>query len=272
MFEKDSWLFGPSAGESVGTLSGLLKGRRHLMKKIHHPGIIQKRILAITVSCLLGICVIISSVSFYIFQNYLQRSLIQSTETNLQLLSDSIDGSISYIYQMIRFCQTNSNIGTYIANNPNPGAALSVATYDRLVEEFNSNPANGYMTRLAIVTDEHFLQIVGVAHSSTKDLAEEIPKLSFFETLLEDTGINLSTGFIKDPFYRNGKDILPIIRPITYPFSSKRGGYLFLEISAELFTSAFKRYAIAEDSYVYLTVGEHQYLYENGCLTETEAS
>lgn len=242
------------------------------MKNIHHPGIIQKRILVITVSCLLGICIIISSVSFYIFQNYLQRSLIQSTETNLQLLSDSIDGNISYINQMVRFCQTNSNIGTYIANNPNPGAALSVATYDRLAEEFNSNPANSYMTRLAVVTDEHFLQIVAAVHSSTMDLAEEIPKLSFFETLLEDPGLNLSTGFIKDPFYRNGKDILPIIRPITYPFSSKRGGYLFLEISADLFTSAFNRYAIAADSYVYLTVGEHQYLYENGCLTETEAS
>ena len=242
------------------------------MKSIQHPGIIQKRILAITVSCLLGICVIISLVSFYIFQNYLQRSLIQSAETNLQLLSDNIDSNISYIYQMIRFCQTNSNISTYIANNPNPGAALSVATYDRLAEEFNSNPANSYITRLAVVTDEHFLQIVAAVYSSTMDLAEEIPKLSFFETLLEEPGYNLSTGFVKDPFYRNGKDILPVIRPITYPFSSKRGGYLFLEISADLFTSAFERYTTAEDSYVYLTIGEHQYLYGDGCLTEVESS
>lgn len=242
------------------------------MKKIHRLGIIQKRILAITLSCLLGICIIITSVSFYIFQNYLQRSLIQSSETNLQLLSDNIDNSISYIYQIIRFCQTNTNIATYIANNSDSGATLSVATYDRLVEHFNSNPASSYMTRLAVVTDEHFLQIVPSVYSSTMDLAEEIPQLPFFETLLEDPGVNLSTGFIKDPFYRNGKDILPIIRPITYPFSSERGGYLFLEISADLFTTAFERYTITEDSYVYLTIGEHQYLYEDGCLNEIESS
>lgn len=242
------------------------------MKKIHYPGSIQKRILVVTISCLLGICLIISSVSFYVFQNYLRRSLIQATETNLQLLSDSIDSNLDSIYQMIRFCQTNGRIAAYIADNPSPKATLSVAAYDRLAEEFNSNPASGYMPRLAVVANEHFLQIVPAVYSSTVNLAEEIPKLPYFESLLADSVCNFSTGFIKDPFYRNGKNVLPIIRPITYPFSSKQGGYLFLEVSSDLFTSAFARYATAEDSYVYLTVGERRYLYENGNLTEIRDS
>ena len=86
-----------------------------------HSGSIQKRIIAITLSCILGMCMIISCVSYYIFQNYLQHSLIQSTETSLQLLSDNINSSMNDIYQMARFCQTNGDIADYIAQNPNPG-------------------------------------------------------------------------------------------------------------------------------------------------------
>lgn len=239
------------------------------MKNLHRPGRIQKKILAITVSCLLGMCMIISFVSYYLFQNYLLRSLIQSTETNLRLLSDTMDRNIDDIYQMVRFCQTNSNIALYIKNNPNPGTALAVATHDRMTEEYNNNPSNEYMIRLAVITREHFLQIVSASYSSTADLASEVPKLSFYEELLNSRGYNFSTGFIKDPFYRKGKDVLPVIRPITYKFNSVQGGFLFIEISSDLFTDALQRYAAAEDSPVILTIGEHHYLYGGGVLAET---
>lgn len=233
-------------------------------------GNIQKRILAITTSCILAMCILISCVSYYIFRNYLQHSLIQAAETNLQLLSDSINSSFKEIDQMVRFCQTNSDIASYIAANPDPGSVLSVSTYDRMTEEFNSNPSNNYMTRLAVITDSHFLQIVNVAYSSTSDLAEETPRLPFFETLLTAAGYTFSTGFIQDPFYKKGKDILPILRPITYRADTGKGAYLLIEVSAELFTYAFRRYPLAEDSNIFLTVGEHHYRCENGELTEFE--
>ena len=242
-------------------------------KNIGHPlGIIQKRILLITVSCLLGMCVIISSVSYYIFQNYLQNSLIRSTETSLQLLSDSIGSNMDDIFNIVRFCQTNTNIATYIENNPNPGPVLSVSTRDRIYEEYLNNPSNSYMIRLAVITNEHFLQIVSAAYSSTADLAVEVPELPYFETLLNASTYDFSTGFVKDPLYRNGKSMLPIIRPITYKYNSVQGGYLFLEISSDLFTDALKRYSMAEDSYVYLSIGGHDYIYEDGNLSEIETS
>lgn len=242
------------------------------MKNPHNPGGIQKRILAITVSGLLGMCLIISFVSYYLFQNYLQRSLIQSTETSLRLLSDTMNGNMDDIYQMVRFCQINSDVATYIESSPNPGTTLAVATHDRLTEEFNNNPSGEYMIRLAVITREHFLQIVSPSFSSTSDLAEKVPELFFYEELLNSHGYNFSTGFIKDPFYRKGKDVLPIIRPITYKFNSVQGGFLFIEVSSDLFTDALQRYAAAADSPVFLTIGEHHYLYSDGGLTETEAA
>lgn len=241
------------------------------MKKLHRPGSIQKKILVITISCLLGMCLIISFVSYYLFRNYLQRSLIQSTETSLRLLSDTINGSMDDIYQMVRFCQFSSDIAVYIEKNPNPGTLLAVATHDRISEEFGNNPSSEYMIRLAVITPENFLQIVSASFSSTADLSKEVPKLSFYQQLLSSRDYDFSTGFIKDPFYRRGKDVLPILRPITYKFNSVQGGFLFVEVSSDLFTDALERYSVAADSLVFLTIGEHNYLYSGGRLTETAA-
>lgn len=240
------------------------------MRGKHSLGNIQKRILAITISCILGMCIIISSVSYYIFHNFLQNSLIQSTETNLRLLSDSIDESMSDVYRIVRFCQTSSDIAKYIENSPNPGSVLSVETYDRLNEEYNGNPSSSYMPRLAIISENNFLQVVNSTYSSTADLAEQIPALPFFEELLTAPNYDFSQGLIPDPFHRKGRSVLPIIRPITYQYSGKQAGYLFIEVSADLFTDAFKRYGIADDSELYLVLGGHTYYYKDRVLTEIQ--
>lgn len=242
------------------------------MKKKHPLASIQNRILFITLSCILGMCILISSVSYYIFHSYLQNSLMQSTETSLRLLSDSMNESINDVYRLARFCQTNSDIATYIERNPTPSSILSVETYDRLNEEYNSNPSNAFIPRVAVISHENFLQIVNSTYSSTANLAEEVPELSFFDGLLNAPQYDFSTGFIADPFHRKGRMVLPIIRPITYQYYAKQAGYLFMEVSSDLFTTPLKRYNIAEDSSVYLTLGEHTYIYEANSLTEMEGS
>ncbi len=240
------------------------------MKIKHLFSSIQKRILVITLGCIVCMCILISLVSYYIFQSYLQNNLIHSTESSLTLLADSINKSINDIYRMARYCQTNSNIATYIENNPNPGSVLSVATYDTLAEEYNLNSSSNYMPRLAIVTEENFLQVVNPTYSSTNDLAKEIPLLDFYETLLNAKGYDFSTGFIADPFHRKGRMVLPIIRPITYQYNANQAGYLFIEVSADLFTDALMRYGVPEDSMVFFSIDEHNYVYEDEILTEIE--
>ena len=124
------------------------------------------------------------------------------------------------------------------------------------------------MLRLAVITNDHFLQIVNATYSSTANLAKEVPVLPFFNTLLSAGDYDFSEGFIIDPFARRGKQVLPIIRPITYKFNSRQGGFLFIEVSSDLFTDALKRYSIAEDSSVFLTFGDRRYLYEDGSFRE----
>ena len=154
------------------------------MKRAYGSNKMQKQILTITLSCILIMCAVISFVSFYVFRNYLQHSLIQSTGTSLGLLTDTINNSTDDIYRMVRFCQTNSDVAKYI-ENPNPDSVLSVLTYDRLTEEYKNNPSNDYINRMAVVTGNKFLQVVNVAYSSTANLAEEIPKLPFLKICLQ---------------------------------------------------------------------------------------
>lgn len=241
------------------------------MRRVAHSASIQKRILWITLSCMLSMCTLISFFSYYLFKNYLQHSMIQATETNLQLLSDSINRSMDDVYQMVRFCQTSSHISTYIENNPDPGSVLSVATVERISEEYSNNPSNNFIPRLAVITNDNFLQVVSATYSSTADLTLEVPQLPFFEALLHDSSYNFSPGLIADPFHRKGRTVLPIIRPITYQYNSIQGGYLFMEVSVDLFASPLSRYPIAEDSCLILTLDGHNYLFENGVFTELTA-
>lgn len=238
------------------------------MKRVGHSASIQKRILWITLSCMLSMCTLISFFSYYLFKNYLQHSMIRATETNLQLLSDSINRSMDDVYQMVRFCQTSSHVSTYIESSPEPDSVLSVATVERINEEYSNNPSNNYIPRLAVITNDNFLQIVSTTYSSTADLTSLVPQLSFFETLLYDSSYNFSPGLIADPFHRKGRTVLPIIRPITYQYNSIQGGYLFMEVSVDLFTTPLARYHIAEDSCLILTLDGHNYLFEDGVFTE----
>lgn len=234
----------------------------------HRPNSIRTRIVSITVSCLLIMCVIISGMSYYIFGNYLRESLVRSSESGLKLIADSIDSSFTSINNLVRYCRTGTAVTDYIAHNPNPGDVLAVASYDRISEEYANNPANSYIPRLAIITDSHFLQIVNATFSSTMDLSKEVPALPFYHTLLDSREYNFSTGFIRDPFYRNGIAVLPVIRPIEYQFSSAQGGVVFMEISSALFSDAFGRYSIPEDSALYLNIVGHTYRYKNGSFIE----
>ncbi len=236
--------------------------------KTKHSGNIQKRILAITLSCLVGMCAVISSVSYYIFRNYLQSSLTQAVENNLLLLADSINNDMNDVTHFARFLQTNSDVAVYIEESPDPGSVLAVATHDRISEEYSNNPANKYMQRVAVITSENFLQIVMTSYSSTADLSERVPELPYFRELLTDSSFRYSAGIVNDPFYRNGRQVFTIIRPITYQFSSVQGGFLYIQVSTDIITSHLRSYQIPQDSHFYLTLEDKLYRYENGIFME----
>ena len=173
-----------------------------MKKTVYHSKSIRNRILLFTLSAILGMCLLISLFSYYIFRHYLQNTLIQSTETSLRLLSESMDNSMDEVYRLVRYCQTDSNIANYIEHNPNPGSVLSVSTYDSFYEECSRNSSYNYMPRIAIVSQEHYLQVVTATYSSTADLATLIPELPYYEELLTADDYDFSPGHTY--IYENG--------------------------------------------------------------------
>ena len=239
-----------------------------MKKTVYHSKSIRNRILLFTLSAILGMCLLISLFSYYIFQHYLQNTLIQSTETSLRLLSESMDSSMNDVYRLVRYCQTDSGIAKYIEHNPNPGSVLSVSTYDSFSEECSRNGAYNYMPRIAIISQEHYLQVVSATYSSTANLSEQVPLLPYYEELLTADDYDFTPGIVSDPFHRAGREVLPIIRPITYQYNNKQAGYLFIEVSTDLFTIPLKDYSCPEDSYLYLSIADHTYIFENNALRE----
>ncbi len=233
-------------------------------------GKIQRRIMVMTLSSILGMCVVIAAASYFFFNRYMQSSLISSTETNLKMLGDSINGNIQDVYRMARFCQGSSDIAEYIKASPDPGSLLSVSTYDRLYEEYQNNASNGYMPRVIIATDDHYLQACQASYSTSVNLSERIPALPFFSSMLSADDYDFSEGMIADPFLRgkNEKYVIPLIRPISYRFRSNRGGYLFMEISVDMITSKLSTYYRETGSSLYLIMGEHIYQLDNSSVSE----
>lgn len=230
---------------------------------------IQRRIVVLTLSCILSMCIIISLASYFIFQNYLRTTLITSTESNLKMLTDSVNDKLNEIYRMARFCQGSGDIAQYIKASPDPGSVMSVSTYDRLYEEYLNNSANSYIPRVVVATGSNYLQACQTLYSTTVNLTEAIPALPYFNKLLTSDVYDYSQGIIDDPFQRgNPKSVVPIIRPITYQFNSNQGGYLFMEFSADVFTNVPDSYFMEDGSRLFLTMPGHIYLLENKTATE----
>ena len=196
-------------------------------------GKIQRRIMFTTLSSILGMCLVITVASYFFFHKYMQRSLIGSAESNLRMLGDSINENIQDVIRMARFCQGSSDIAEYIKASPEPGSVLSVATYDRLYEEYQNNPSDNYIPRVIVATDDHYLQACQASYSTSVDLIGMIKELPYFESMLAADDYDFSQGIIADPFLRgsNVKYVIPLIRPISYRFRSNQGGFLFMEIS-----------------------------------------
>ena len=232
-------------------------------------GPIQKRILAITLSGIILVCLVIGTISFYIFRTYLRDEMVATTQTSLSNLSETISSYGDNIFRLARYCQGSNVISDYIESSPNPGSILSINTYNRLYEEYQNNEANSYIPRVAVIAGNNYLQTCMTTYSTTTNLAFAVPELPFFEQLINSPSYDFSIGIINDPFSGGlPKPVIPIIRPITYKFNSSTLGYLYMEFSADLFINSMKHYYLDDESSLYLVMENHLYRFENGSLSE----
>lgn len=234
---------------------------------------LQKKLVLLILSITFGIGLLFSIFCTSFYREYMQTSLIHSTDTNLKFLTDSIEHNLEAVFKLIQWTQTNNTIGNYIeVMDDSHYAKTAVAAHDRLTEEYQNSSANSYLQRIVIGNNHNrYIQVVPTVYSSNIDLAFEVPKLPFFKSQLESANYDLTTGYIEDPFYgRSTSKILPVIRPIYAQYNSSKTGWVFVEITEELFCSPLQYYSCAEDAGLYLILGNHTYTLSSTAITPCE--
>ncbi len=245
--------------------------------KLHmpeHRRSLQGTILVITLIFTIFIGAVLSLLSVSFYNKYIKTGLIENADANLSFMVDSINENISDINRLISFCQTHSYISRFMNYTENDSPNTALKAYDRLNDEYMSNPASKYIHRIIIGNShDRYLQIVDATYSTSQNVAAVTRSLDIYESQLSSEGLDFTDGFVYDPYInRTSRNVLIIIRPIAYEYSFKQGGYVCMSLREELFTAPIHYYSMANDSRLYLTLGEHVYLMDNGSLTELDIS
>lgn len=236
----------------------------------HRPSsYLRTRISLLVIFFVACIGLIIALLSSYLYTNYLQKNILQTAQSNLQLIADNIDREMNAVKKLAQFCQVNTTIGEFTE----AGATLSdqeiIAAYERLNEEYYANEARTYLHRVIVASnDGSYLQLVPTSFSSSVHSPSVAEGLPYFRQLFESTDYAFDTGFIQDPFYRGiiQSPVLLTVRPIYSRYYSDSTGWVLLCIRPELFSDQLAYYNPAQDSTLFLSLGAHEYfITEQGC-------
>ena len=227
---------------------------------------IKTRITLITVSFSLILAVLLSSLSFGFFRDYARRSVIQSTEFNLQLIAGMLSQELTELEMLTKWCGTNLQIAGYLLGD-SENTALALEAFERFKEEFWNNRSREYIRRL-IVTDSSFSKIL----QSGNNMSESWPVNVYNLPQLGLAGVDSPQIYqycAVDPF-AIGKQaqVIPIIRPIFRVGSRELIGYVYLAVSADVILNHLRNYNMAPDCNLFLELSEATYRIDGTKFTD----
>lgn len=247
------------------------------------PKTIRGKLMTLTASVTLLITLLTTSVCFSVFQSFLRKNQIQSAEFSLQVVNNNIAADIKDIIYFSKWCCSNGAILDYLEalkGQPKLPTAqkdmanlrpLALSTHNRLKEEYYNTRSNEYMSRVIVssIDENNFLQMAASANYTSSYAAMIIRKQSFFKTLYESPDFRW-IGLVKDPFSDISQEtFLPIVRPVYNEFNSEILGWTYVEISSRIFTDYLSSYPLPEDSNLFLSIGEKNYVFNKGNWKET---
>lgn len=237
---------------------------------------IKGRFFLITIVLMLLVGIFTSVLSYRMYSENLTANLIHSAETNLHFLADSIDSSLNDIIALSDWCRNNSSILNFTMTSKDSDAyrRITCDAADRLIEEFLINHSNDYICRLVIANSgrDDYLQVIARSNYSADDpMPSVIKELPYYEKLLTAEHYDFSAGFQQDPFLLQSVRMIPLIRPLYHPYSDSVIGFIYVEVSSELFTDAAQKYAVTEAAPLYLSVGQNTYVVTPSDISQSNA-
>lgn len=238
---------------------------KHLKKNL------KNRIITISLLLTLALGSLIAALSYFLFQNYLRNSLIQSTEINLQFTADAIESNMNNIYSFVKMLQNNSDIKIFAMSEGDDTRARNQA-YLTMNEQYMNNSSRNYMLRIAVVNQmDELIQIVPSSYATVSNIPEITKKLPYYQSSLNSYGTDFNMGIVEDPFKEvYPKTNLPVIMPIQHIYNSSQTGYIFLQVDTSLFTQAAEKHNLSSDSQMYLTISGHTYELTDSTIKEVD--
>lgn len=238
--------------------------------------------MSITAGITFLITVITVLICFFVFQSFLKKNQLQSTEFNLQLVANQISADMENIVYLSKWCTSNTDIIHYLetfrdkerlstaSKEDKSLRPLALSAFARLKEEYDKS--SRFISRL-IISSNNFNNVLQLLSSNSNYApynSEALSNADFFDTLSGSRDYQW-IGFVDDPFYPgNSPAIVPILRPVYSNFNSDIIGWVYLSVSSDIITGYLKDYPLAADSSLYLSINEHFYQIQDNQLFETD--
>lgn len=224
---------------------------------------IKSKILLVTLSFTFVITVLVSFISFYLYQAFMEKKLIQSTEFNLQLISGTISQNIAYLDTLCDWCRSDDGMLSFL-RDPDSTSGDALKIYNSLSAEYQRNRTGEYIQRL-IITDTKFTKVLQVGkNAGFSDPVTVYNVNRYFPKI--DNRVHAWEDIQKDPLaWDDGATAygISVIRPIYYSLDNEVVGYLYLLVSTDLITDQLKDYKVESDSSLYLTLGRNNYVIQS---------
>ena len=234
---------------------------------------IRARILLCTFSLIALICVIITSISYFLVLDNLRQNLIQTSETRLSFLCESIDANVSNVNSFIRACQISTKVINFTKEKEPSDNQAKREAHDFVMENYTANAAlPSQLIRMVIIgkSRKDIVQVVEPPYSSIAISADAIRSLPYFETLHEHME-EIATGVLPDSFCTTKEiPMIPVLYPIEHPYKAEEIGYIFTEMSTSVITSPVRNYLSERDSRFFFYMNGHLYQFQNETLVPYE--
>ena len=211
---------------------------------------IRARILLCTISLILLISIIITSVSYFLVADNLRKNLLQTSETRLSFLCESIDTNVDNVTSFVRSCQTSTKIVNYALESDPAGNKKRREARDFVSENYAANTGlPSQIVRMVIIGKSRsgIIQVVEPPYSAVTVSADAIMSLPYFENLSSHTEES-AAGICTDSFYTAREvPMIPFVYPIIHPYKADEIGYIFTEMSLSVITEPIQDYLSESD-------------------------
>ncbi|MDR1538770.1 MAG: sensor histidine kinase [Clostridiales bacterium] len=228
---------------------------------------VKSRVIAMMVSFALVIAALVSAFSYYLIETFQRSIAIQSAEFDLQLVNNLISQDLSDMYALARWCGTCKQVGDYFRAQ-SYSAGLSVAAYDRVLEELLNNRSYKYVQRLIIV-DENRQRILQLGVFPTSSTPLNRYSLNMLLEVAKDVQLKPS-GIIRDPYLFDPSFLMPLACEVHDPVDFSEIGRVYLMASTKLITDKLLAYSLPEGSSLYISMGRASYRIEGETLIPSE--